>query len=52
MRLARSGGMAGVVTTLYVGVGMRHVFPIWSGTFPEADAAIELIGHWIVARTP
>jgi len=44
--------MAGVVTTLYVGVGMQHVFPIWSGTFPEADAAIELIGHWIVARTP
>ena len=51
-RLARSGGMAGVDTTLYVGAGMQHVFPIWSGAFPEADAAIELIGHWIVARTP
>ena len=44
--------MGGGHTTVYVGEGMQHVFPIWSGAFPEADAAIELIGHRIVARTP
>ena len=51
-RLARSGGMAGVDTTLYVGAGMQHVFPIWSGAFPEADAAIQPIGQWVMAHTP
>jgi epsilon-lactone hydrolase len=31
--------------------GMQHVFPIWAGAFPEADAAIALIGNWVQART-
>jgi len=26
---------------------MQHIFPIWAGSFPEADAAIRLIGNWI-----
>jgi len=28
---------------------MQHVFPIWAGAFPEADAAIALIGNWVRA---
>jgi len=39
-------------TTLYVGAGMQHVFPIWAGAFPEADAAIQQIGQWVMAHTP
>ena len=39
-------------TTLYVGAGMQHVFPIWAGAFPEADAAIQPIGQWVMAHTP
>jgi epsilon-lactone hydrolase len=31
--------------------GMQHVFPIWAGAFPEADAAIALIGNWVQVRT-
>jgi hypothetical protein len=29
---------------------MQHVFPIWAGKFPEADAAIGLIGQWVRTR--
>ena len=51
MRLARSAGMAGVDTTLYIGAGMQHIFPIYCGAMPEADAAVAMIGAWIRART-
>jgi epsilon-lactone hydrolase len=51
VRLVRATGEAGVDATLFVGGGMQHVFPIWQGVFPEADAAIALIGEWITART-
>jgi epsilon-lactone hydrolase len=51
VRLTRSAGMAGVSATLYVGAGMQHVFPIWCGAFPEADAAMARIGAWVLART-
>jgi acetyl esterase/lipase len=51
VRLARGAGMAGVDATLFVGGGMQHVLPIWAGAFPEADAAIALIGAWARART-
>lgn len=47
VRLVRSAGIAGVDATLYVGAGMQHVFPIWAGAFPEADAAIAAVGAWI-----
>lgn len=50
VRLVRRAGMDGVDATLYVGAGMQHVFPIWCGAFPEADAAIALIGAWCRAR--
>jgi monoterpene epsilon-lactone hydrolase len=50
VRLARSAGMAGVDTTLYIGAGMQHVFPIYCGMIPEADAAVAMIGAWIHSR--
>jgi monoterpene epsilon-lactone hydrolase len=51
IRLARGAGMAGGDATLFIGAGMQHVFPIWAGAFPEADAAIATIGAWVRART-
>jgi monoterpene epsilon-lactone hydrolase len=50
MRLARSAGMAGVDVTLYIGAGMQHIFPIYCGAVPEADAAVAMIGAWIRSR--
>lgn len=50
VRLVRNAGSAGVNATLFVAAGMQHVFTIWAGAFPEADAAIALIGDWIRAR--
>jgi monoterpene epsilon-lactone hydrolase len=43
--------MASVDATAFIAAGMQHVFPIWAGVFPEADAAIALIGSWVQART-
>jgi monoterpene epsilon-lactone hydrolase len=51
VRLARAAGMAGVDTTLYIGAGMQHIFPIYCGVMPEADAAVTMIGAWIRDRT-
>ena len=51
VRAVRAAGQAGVDATLFVAAEMQHVFPIWAGAFPEADAAIRLIGDWIRART-
>jgi len=50
VRLARNAGIAGVDASIFIGAGMQHVFPIWAGAFPEADAAITLIGDWVRAR--
>ncbi len=50
VRLARSAGMAGVDVTLYIGAGMQHIFPIYCGAIPEADAAVAMIGEWIRSR--
>ena len=47
VRLARSAGMAGVDATLYIGAGMQHIFPIYCGAMPEADAAVAMIGGWM-----
>jgi hypothetical protein len=30
--------------------GAQHVFPLYAGFLPEADAAIAMIGGWIDAR--
>ena len=51
VRLVRNAGVAGIDATLSITAGMQHVFPIWAGRFPEADAAIGLIGNWIRTRT-
>jgi len=51
VRLARSAGMAGVDTTLYIGAGMQHIFPIYRGVIPEAGAAVAMIGEWIRSYT-
>jgi monoterpene epsilon-lactone hydrolase len=47
IRLVRNAGTAGVDATLFIAAGMQHIFPIWAGAFPEADAAIALVGNWI-----
>jgi monoterpene epsilon-lactone hydrolase len=51
VRLARAAGIAGVDVTLYIGAGMQHIFPIYCGVMPEADAAVTMIGAWIRGRT-
>jgi acetyl esterase/lipase len=51
VRLVCGVGEGGSDATLFVGAGMQHVWPTWAGAMPEADAAIELIGNWIRART-
>jgi epsilon-lactone hydrolase len=51
VRLARSAGMAGVDVTLYIGAGMQHIFTIYCGVIPEADAAVAMIGTFIRSRT-
>ena len=51
VRLVRNAGVAGIDATLSITAGMQHVFPIWAGRFPEADAAIGLIGNWVRTRT-
>jgi len=47
VRLVRNAGAAGIDAALSITAGMQHIFPIWAGSFPEADAAIRLIGNWI-----
>jgi epsilon-lactone hydrolase len=47
IRLVRNAGAAGVDATLFIAAEMQHIFPIWAGAFPEADAAIALVGNWI-----
>jgi acetyl esterase/lipase len=48
--LARQAAIAGVDVTLRIWAGMQHVFPLYAGFLPEADAAIAVIGSWIAAR--
>jgi monoterpene epsilon-lactone hydrolase len=50
LNLARQAAIGGVDVTLRVWAGMQHVFPIYAGFLPEADAAIALMGSWIQAR--
>jgi monoterpene epsilon-lactone hydrolase len=50
LRLARQAAIGGVDVTLRVWAGMQHVFPLYAGFLPEADAAIAMIGGWIEAR--
>lgn len=52
VRVVCAAGQAGSGATLFVSPWMQHVFPIFTGAFPEADAAIRLMGDWIKAHTP
>jgi epsilon-lactone hydrolase len=52
VRLVRNAGTAGIGATLFIAAGMQHIFPIWAGAFPEASAAIALIGDWIRRSLP
>ena len=47
IRLVRNAGTAGVDATLFIAAAMQHIFPIWVGAFPEANAAIALVGDWM-----
>lgn len=51
VRLVCSAGIAGVNVALYIGAGMQHIFPIYCGAIPEADAAVAMIGAWVRSRT-
>ena len=50
VRLARATVEAGVDAELVLGGGMQHVYPLYVGAMPEADAAMEHIGAWIARR--
>jgi epsilon-lactone hydrolase len=50
VRLALAAGTSTTDAQLFVGAGMQHVWPTWAGAFPEADAAITMIGSWMDAR--
>jgi monoterpene epsilon-lactone hydrolase len=49
LRLARAVADAGGSATASIWAGMQHVFPIWVGAFPEAQRAMDLVGHWVGA---
>jgi len=51
VRLVCGFGEKSADATLFIGAGMQHVWPTWVGAFPEADAAMQLIGNWIRAHT-
>jgi acetyl esterase/lipase len=43
--------MAGVDVTLYIRSGMQHIFSIYCGAIPEAEAAVVMIGAWMRSQT-
>ena len=50
VRLVRKAGMAGVDSTLLVGGDMQHIFPVYAGYLPEANAAVAVVGEWVRAH--
>ena len=50
VRFQRAVAIAGVDMTLSIGANMQHIFPIYCGAMPEADAALAMIGTWIRTR--
>ena len=44
INLARQAALGGVDVTLRIWAGMQHVFPLYAGFLPEADAAIAMRG--------
>jgi acetyl esterase/lipase len=47
IRLVRQAAIAGVDVTLRIGAGMQHIYPVYAGFMPEADAGIAEIGAFI-----
>lgn len=52
VRLARAAGLGGCSVELRIAAGMQHVFPIWCGAFPEADAEMNRLGRWFRSDLP
>lgn len=50
VRFLRVAAIAEVDATLSIGAHMQHVYPIYCGAMPEADAAVAMIGAWIRAH--
>jgi monoterpene epsilon-lactone hydrolase len=50
IRFVRKAAIAGIDVTLRVGAGMQHIYPVYAGFVPEADAAIAEIGAFVRAR--
>jgi hypothetical protein len=51
LRRVRAAALGGVDAHVHIRPGMRHVFPIRRGAFPEADAEIGRAAAWIRKRT-
>ena len=51
VRAVRAAGQAGIDATLFIAAEMQHELFRSGGAFPEADAAIRMIGDWIRARS-
>ena len=50
VRFLRAAAVAEVDVTLSVGANMQHIYPIYCGVMPEAEATVALIGNWIRTR--
>jgi hypothetical protein len=50
VRFQRAAAIAEVDVTLSVGAHMQHIYPIYCGAMPEADAAVVMIWAWIRTR--
>lgn len=51
VRLVCGFSAGGADTTLFIGGGMQHDWPIWAGALPEADEAMAMLGTWIRSHT-
>ena len=52
LRLAPAAAVSGGSAAVSIAAGMQHVFPIWSGAFPEAGRAIREAGHCVAVQIP
>ncbi|MEU8384451.1 alpha/beta hydrolase fold domain-containing protein, partial [Streptosporangium sp. NPDC048865] len=52
LRFAEAAQAAGVEVTLEVWPEMPHVWHAFAGLLPEADEAVERIGHWLREHRP
>ncbi|UJA20325.1 alpha/beta hydrolase [Thermoleophilia bacterium SCSIO 60948] len=50
LRVGREAARAGADVELRIVAEMQHIFPVYAGLMPEADAAISRAGAWIRER--